>query len=134
MFDLNASIIPGKSAAGVRVGQPIKDILARQSPEAVVELHGCNKYQFGSVHLWVKDEKISQIGLYAGYQGRLREAISIGSTIAEVKNLLGKVEEDEDDNLVVAGMSGWCFETEEWLEGRQSIQNPNARISEIYVF
>ena len=134
MFDLNAPIIPGESAAGVRLGQPIKDILVRQTPDAVIELTDCEKYQFGSVRLWVSSGKISQIGLYADYRGRLKEGIGIGSTVEEVQTLLGKIEEDEDDNLVVVGTPGWCFETEEWLEGRQPEQNPKAKISEVYVF
>ena len=134
MFDLDALIIPGESAAGFRLGQPIKDILVSQSPDAVVELNDCDKYQFGSVHLWVNAGKISQIGLYADYRGRLKEGIGIGSTIEEVENLFGKIEEDEDDNLVVDGKSGWCFETEEWLDGHQPEKNTRAKISEVYVF
>ena len=134
MFDLNAPIIPGESAAGVRLGQPIKDILAYQSPDVVTEINDLEKYQFGSVHLWVNAGKISQIGLYAEYRGRLKESIGIGSTIEEVQNSLGKIEEDEDDNLVVAGISGFCFETEEWLDSHQPEKNPEAKISELYVF
>ena len=134
MFDLDALIIPGESAAGIRLGQPIQGILAHQSPDVIIEIHDLEKYEFGSVHLWVESGKITQIGVYQEYRGCLKEGIGIGSTVEEVQNLLGKIEEDEDDVLVVAGMSGFCFETEKWFEGRQPEQNPKAKISEVYVF
>ena len=134
MFDLNAPIIPGESAAGVRVGQPIEDILARVSPDATVEIHSGTKFEFGPVHLWVEDGKVSQVGVYAGYRGSLSQGIGIGSTLGGIQSALGPVVEDEDDNLIVGGMPGWCFETEEWVAGRQPEQNPDARVSEIYVF
>ena len=134
MFDLNAPIIPGESAAGVSVGQPVDDILATETPDAVVELHGCTRFEFGPVRLWVRDGKVSQVGVYAGYHGRLRQGIGVGSTLGQVQSTLGRVVEDEEDNLVVEGMPGWCFETEEWAAGRLPEHNPDARVSEIFVF
>jgi hypothetical protein len=134
MFDLNAPIIPGESAAGVRIGQPIEDILAWKSPDAVVEIHSCTKFEFGVVHLWVENGKVSQVGVCAGYRGSLMQGLGIGSTLGDIQSSFGPVVEDEDDNLIVEGRPGWCFETEEWMAGRQPEQNPNARVSQIYVF
>ena len=134
MFDLDAAIIPGESAAGVCVGQTIADILVDEKPNAIVCLRAAIKYDFGIVHLWVTDGSISQIGLFSGYRGLMQSGIKIGSTIGEIQRAIGPVVEDDEDNLVVPGSLGWCFETEEWLEGHQPEQNPNAQVSEIYVF
>jgi hypothetical protein len=134
MFDLNAPIVPGESAAGVRVGQPMEDILTGASPDAVVEMRSCIKFEFGPVRLWAENGRVVQVGVYAGYRGSLRQGIGVGSTLGEVQSALGPIAEDEDDNLIVAGMPGWCFETEEWAAGRGPEQNPDARVREIYVF
>jgi hypothetical protein len=134
MFDLNAPIVPGNSAAGVSVGQTVEGILAETPPQAVVDLYSCTRFEFGTVHLWVRNGKVSQVGVYAGYLGSLLQGIGIGSTIREIQSVLGPVVEDEEDNLIVEGSSGWCFETEEWLNGHQPDQNLDARVSEIYVF
>lgn len=134
MFNLDGLIIPGKSAAGIMLGQVINEILNYQNPTDVVELIGCYKYQFDSVNLWVENEKITQIGVFANYRGKLQQEIGIGSTIEEVQNLIGRVEENDDDCLVVAGMSGWSFETEEWDESHQLQQNLTAKIVDIFVF
>src|SRR5688500_14542042 len=107
MFDLNAPIIPGESAAGIRVGQPVDSILAGDTPDAVVELHGCTRFEFGPVRLWVTNGKVSQVGVYAGYLGSLRQGVGVGSTLGQVQLTLGRVVEDEEDNLVVEGMHGW---------------------------
>ena len=62
-------------------------------------------------------------------------ASSESATIEEIEAHFGRsVEEDEDDNLVVPGSPGWCFETEQWIEGRILGQNRKARVVEIYVF
>ncbi len=134
MFDLNALIVPSESAADVRLGQSIKEILIYQKPFAMIELNDCNKYEFDSIYLWIKDEKIIQIGVFGNYQGHLKERICIGSTIREVQTFLGKIEEDQNDCLVVYGMSGWCFDTEEWNESHNLEQNLDRKITEIHIF
>jgi len=134
MLVLDAPIIPGDSAAGLRIGTSIEDVLVHEKPNATVPLHGAIKYDFGPIHLWVANGSIFQIGVFAGYRGSLRSGIKIGSTIGEIQQAIGAVTEDEEDNLVVPGYPGWCFETEEWLEGHQPEQNPKARVTEIYVY
>ena len=62
--------------------------------------------------------------------------IGIGTTIAEVEGHFGRpVEEDEEDNLVVQGLDGWCFETEVWASPSGTPrENSSARITELFVF
>lgn len=63
----------------------------------------------------------------------LAEGVGIGSSIADVERLIGEVEEDTEDNLIVVGYPGWCFETEKWL-GHRIDDNRSARIISICVY
>ncbi|HET9914930.1 MAG TPA: hypothetical protein VFQ13_23780 [Anaerolineales bacterium] len=134
MFELNAPIIPGKSAAGVSLGQSIKPILPANLPTSVEQLSKSEKFSFGSVELWVEDGRVIQIGVRAGYEGTLHSTIGIGSTIAEVQSAIGEVIEDDEDNLVVPNEDGWCFETEVWQNGEKVEDNLSSRISAILVY
>jgi hypothetical protein len=133
MFNLNAPIIPGESAAGVRLGQPINGIISTVQPRAMISLHGSVKLHFESVTLWVKGKHVTQIGVASNYRGKIGGTIGIGSTIRDVQNTLGQVIEDEEDNLTVAGMAGWYFETEPWRESHELESNLDARVTEIFV-
>jgi hypothetical protein len=134
MFDLDAPIVPGESAAGIRLGDPISSILEKVNPRQTILIHSDKCYEFGPVSLWEENGEVTQIGLYAGYRGALAEAIRVGSTIQAVQEKLGQFVEDEDDNLVVESIPGWCFETENWLESRKVVPDPALKITEIYVF
>ncbi len=135
MIDLNAPITPGCSAAGLGLGDPV-DQIGRQPLKR--ERRG--RYEllnYGSVVVWLHAERIAQIGVSGGYRGLLRGTIGIGSTIREIGDALGSVTEDEQDNLVVDGLPGLCFETEKWrgMPGRETVEgNLDARVTEIYVF
>jgi hypothetical protein len=134
MFELDAAIVPGCSAAGIRIGQELDPLLRFLRPFETMQLHGCQRLRFPMVDLWVSDRKVEQIGVSRGYRGRVRDKIGIGATIAEIEAAFGSVTEDEEDNLIVAGEQGWCFEVEGYAPGRQPSECPQARISEIYVF
>ena len=119
-FNLDAPIVPGKSAAGVSIGDSIEDILMQLKPFTITELPQEKRYHFGSVNLWVNNEgKVKKIGLYPGYRGKIKNFIGIGSKISEVLESLGTVVIDEEDNLVVHGLPGWCFESSEWHSPQQ---------------
>jgi hypothetical protein len=134
-FDLKAPIIPGKSAAGVQLGGNISKILAWAKPVTITPLTQGKCYYFGSVELWVNNEsKVTQIGLHAGYQGKVANTIGIGSTLGEVAASVGPVIEDEEDNLVVQGLAGCCFETHQWQQQKNALPDFTAKINEIYVF
>ena len=127
-------IIPGVSVAGVRIGDPIQEILSSSPPHSVEGLHGTRMYVFDAVTIWVSEHCVDQIGIRAPYTGKVSSEVGIGSTIADVQRVFGPVSEDDDDNLVVVGFPGWCFETERWLGGRTLESNAEARLSEIFVF
>ena len=117
IFDIAAPIIPGREAAGIRLGSPLHGDLAHEA----VRL-------FGSSGL------VKQIAVRAGYLGHIAGTpLGIGSTIREIEHIMGPVVEDEKDNLVVQGSDGWCFETERWT-GQDIKANAGARVVSICVF
>ena len=135
VFNLDAPIVPGKSAAGVSIGDNIEDILLQAKPFTITDLSQEKRYQFGSVSLWANNEgKIKQIGLYPGYRGKIAESIGVGSTISEIITSLGAVVEDEEDNLVVDGSPGWCFDSSGWQSLQSGVPDTSATVSEIYIF
>jgi hypothetical protein len=134
MLNLTAPIVPGVSAAGIQIGERVDLLLAQRCPDRQIELRGVVRLEFGPIHLWVEGERVTQIGVSFGYEGTLAGAIRIGSTIGEVAALLGPVEEDDEDNLVVGALPGWCFETEQWLRDGEPEENADSRIDEIYIF
>jgi hypothetical protein len=122
ILDLRAPIIAGKSAAGLTIGQSIDPLLERQSPEATEDLSICLKYSFGPVEVWVEYGRIAQIGLRSGYRGKIKNEISVGSSVVAVESVLGPITEDDDGNSVIAGSSGLCLDVQ------------NKTIAGIYVF
>jgi hypothetical protein len=135
MIDLDASIIPGKAAAGVLIGSGVTELLAIIRPQSTTKLPMGEKLDWGAVKIWSENAIVAQIGVFSGYRGTLQPAIRIGSTIADVEDCFGcPVEEDEEDNLVVPTAPGWCFETEEWEKPQTVSNNRNTRIVAIFVF
>lgn len=61
--------------------------------------------------------------------------VTIGTTIAEVTRLLGAVIEDEDDNLAVEGIEGWCFESADFSPPfSEPAENLSATVKEMFVY
>jgi hypothetical protein len=134
MFDLAAPIVPGKSAAGIKLGQSIDEIIKSHQPVEILPLGDEIKYCFHQIDLWVKHDKVVQIGVKLDYLGSIQNKISIGSTINDVQLAFGKVIEDEEDNLVVPNIFGWCFETEIWQNGHKIDDNLISQITEIFIY
>jgi hypothetical protein len=134
MIDLDAPIVPGKSAAGISVGSALNELLSTGGPHSATKLSGGERHDLGLVKVWAKDGVIIQVGVYSGYRGILQPRIRVGSTISDVEESFGcSVQEDEEDNLVVPTSRDWCFETDEW-KGQTLSENRNARIVAIFVF
>lgn len=133
MLDLNAPILPGYSAAGIRLGQPVAEVLL-QSPAPVVEtLPTLTLYRFGAVSVWARDGLVDQVGVFAGYIGTLLSGVCLGMPLVEVQRRMGPVVEEWDDTLMVAGSDGWCLETTAWDNGWLVEQNLEARLVAIFV-
>jgi hypothetical protein len=138
MLDLDAPIVPGVGAAGLTLGDDVAKLLALRTPASIATLPGTGRTRrdFGPISVWEARGRIERIRVSEGYRGRLDGIIGIGTTIADVERHFGKpVEEDEEDNLVVQGLDGWCFETEPWAAPSGSPrENSSALITELFVF
>ncbi|MFT4538458.1 MAG: hypothetical protein ACI841_001604 [Planctomycetota bacterium] len=62
------------------------------------------------------DDAIEQTGVEGDYRGSLPCGIGVGSTLAEVEAELGLVIQDENDNLSVRGIPGFCLASTEWRQ------------------
>jgi hypothetical protein len=110
MIDLDAPIVPGRSAAGVAVGSAVSDLLSTVGAHSTMKLSGGERHDLEAVKLWTKDGVITQVGVHSGYRGILQPGIRIGSTISEVEKSFGcSVQKDEEDNLVVPSSPGWVL-------------------------
>lgn len=133
--DLSDPIVPGRSAAGILVGSPVDELLARSQPLQTERRSEYVLHEFPSVRVWSLGGVITQIGVFEGYRGTLEQKIGIGSSIAEVEDWCGcKVVEDEEDNLIAEGRPGWCFETTVWVGNHRVENNRDATITEIFVY
>jgi hypothetical protein len=131
--DLDAPIVPGVSCAGILVGTEMGALSSVPEPalrsDQIYRFH-----HFQSVRVLSVRGIVVQVGALEGYRGLLDGKIGIGSTIAEVEEWCAcRVEEGEDDELVATGMSGWCFETDEWKGNHTVAMNRESRITAIFV-
>jgi hypothetical protein len=135
MIDVEAPIVPGKSAAGISIGGLVSELVATAPTPPRKNLSGAETHDLGSVRVWADHGVITQICVYSGYRGVLEPGVRIGSTLADVEESFGcSVEEDEADNLVVPNSPGWCFETEPWTMPQPVSKNRKAKIVSICVF
>ncbi len=94
--DLRAPILPNKGAAGVRIGaraQVVKNLWGEPA-ECEQIRSDFVRWSYGSVWFWLRSGKVEQIGVYAGYEGKTREGIGIGSERTEVEEVYGPLEWD----------------------------------------
>jgi hypothetical protein len=139
VIDLDATLKPGKSAAGLKLGTRAALAADAVSPRKRKQLAAeAELVDFGPVLVWTKHGMIIQVGVRDGYRGSVANtAIRIGSTLHDVINAIGQVLEDDEDNLIVPSLPGLCFETETWRgdPGNQTVaQNLDARITEFFVY
>lgn len=120
-LDLDAPIVPGKSAGGCHIGQSIEDLPAldgKQWPrEPILDYRGLPTGQTilrsDAVDLWVTQEHvISQIGVHGAYRGKLFDWIGLGMTIDDIERLVGPCAENIEDNLSIYGIRGFVFDVE----------------------
>jgi hypothetical protein len=119
MVDAEAPIVPGQGAAGIMLGEHIQDVMQRArnlftcEPLIIAGVGdlGVTRCRSAFVDLWVKNDSIWQIMLHGTYSGKVLGKLGIGSTVAEVRKLLGPFKVDVDD-LLIEGLPGISFEFE----------------------
>jgi hypothetical protein len=131
--DLEAPIVPGRSLGGVEIGA-----LASEAWGETRDLNSSSpaqpsRVEMGPIVVWLSKGFVHQVGAREGYRGSvLGTGIGLGSSLADVERELGRVVEDDEDNLVVEGWGGLLLETEAW-SGDSLRTNLQARISQIMV-
>ena len=108
---LTAPLLPGHSAAGIRLGQPVAEVLLHASAPVLEKLPTLTVYRFGAVWVWARDGRVDQVGDFDGYTGTLPSGVCLGMPLVEVQRRTGPVVEEWEDTLMVKGSDGWCFDT-----------------------
>lgn len=135
VFDLRAPIEPGKSAAGLTIGDAVAKVSQTGCSTSRKLANGFEMLDLGPIRVWARGGVIDQIGVRGEYRGHLSgTTIGIGSTIQQVQDAIGPVLEDDEDNLIVAQLPGICFETETWRGGKRVEENLDAKLTDIFVF
>lgn len=93
---LKAPLVPNKQAAGVKVGARIKAVeeLWGEPTEREQIRPDFVRWSYDCVWFWFKAGKVDQIAVFAGYRGRTKEGLGIGSTREEVEHVYGQLEWD----------------------------------------
>lgn len=124
-INIHEPIIPGKSIGGILLGETIEIVLERLN--LPFKQTSSWHFIFADVSLWVNETgEIFQISAHHNYKGKILEKISLGNTPEDVERLIGKIMLNDEDNLVIDGIDGLCFEID-------VNQNPST-INEIFIF
>lgn len=143
MIDSLSPIVPGQSAAGIKIGSPIQNVLKQMTSSFQKEeikgvasspSRNLTRYRSTMVDIWEENGVVVQVMVHDGYRGKLMGAVGLGSTVAELEAQLGEWEEDEEDNLVLSNFPGMSFEVEGIFSDIAEIKRRNPVIREIYVF
>ena len=67
MIDIHAPIVPGKSAAGLSIGDSVTELLLTVPTKSTTKLSSGEKHDLGAIKVWAEDGVITQIGVYSGY-------------------------------------------------------------------
>ena len=143
MLDLDAPILPGRGAAGIRLGDRLENVLracaglfteARVGNACLCDPWSASVYHSASVDVSHRDGRVSQITVHGGYRGRLRGAVGLGSTPAEIACAIGPWVEVDADVYGIAGLPGFAFGVEGWFVTAEHPGLRAAPIREITVF
>jgi hypothetical protein len=134
-INIKAPIIPGESIGEIKLGININQIENFNSfkQERVINEYFPDLdliiYKTDLVNFYVEKGIITQIMAHGNYLGKLNNLIGIGSTMNDIEKLIGPVDEDNEDNLIIEGIKGLCFDFESG-----PIYSNSTPIAKIYVF
>jgi hypothetical protein len=89
-LDVHTAIVPGKTAAGLFVGDPITVLPEPTGTMRTTLGDNVELIDYGPVRIWIRNGAIEQIGVLSGYTGYVSgTSIGIGSSIRQVIKILG---------------------------------------------
>ncbi len=123
-------IIHGKSIGEFQLGWSEDELISRFiSSYERKDLTTEQKIVYKNFHFWVDKatKKVKQISVTGDFRGKFLHKISLGSTLQDVENQIGKWDE-ELDVYILPNYRGICFELkdsgidEEWNENEMPIE------------
>ena len=127
-MNLAEPIIPGRSAAGICLGDEILPILRETNPRRIQQTIGGDVLHFDDVIVWSDSarETVNQIAVFGAYTGTFEQGLSVGMPLRAAIENLGPVMIGEDDEL--------CFERFHGLGIETSGDGDSETISHIIVY
>ncbi len=122
-INLNAPIVPGKSAAGFRLGilrseidkEVMKQFRYQEVKNDYLEAADrTKKYLTDDVILWFEHDTLTQITVMGNYKGLAAKSVGIGNTLGDFEIPFGDVRHDREVSAFVFGnLDGMCVESED---------------------
>jgi hypothetical protein len=110
----DAPIEPGRSAAGINLGTPVAEVL-RDNVELVGEHPKFGWYAIRGpfVTLHARHGVVRQVLVHGDYSGRVQSLVGLGSSVAQLRALLGAWSEGAyGSEIEIPALPGVFFETE----------------------
>jgi hypothetical protein len=137
-MNLDAPILPGKSAAGINLGSSIRDVIAVEKPDRIQQLMACDTFTFGPVKIWAgKNGLITEICVGNSCNATTPQGVRVGMNLRQIEQKIGEPYEDEEDVLQIRGIPGLALETTPWKEEYSSHAgrfDPDAVVTHLFVF
>ena len=118
MFYLeNGDIIPNSRISSIALGMTMEDIKTILQGNSIDKLGGyatdIDVYKGGNVKIWLTDNKVTQISVFANFEGKLLGEFGIGSYLTDIEKKLKVTAKEELDVNIFDEMKGICFELSE---------------------
>lgn len=127
----NGDICPGKSVADLTLGMSYQQVCKMFSDNCPIDSsYSVKVIKLDNAKLWFdKNDTLYQIGVEGDFRGKYKNAIGLGSTLKDVKNLVGNYV-NVYDTYEMEVDKGICFELED-IDEWDELEAP---IDHIYVF
>jgi len=143
-IDLNAPVVPGKSAAGFSLGIQKNDV-SKEDLDLFTVTEIVNEYVKGpplykyytdEVVLFFEQDQLMQIGLFNNYKGTVYNDFGLGSVVKDFETVFGDIVEGDEDQLIFSNLKGLCFEVDSstYSSTNWKIEIPKQKVTEIYIY
>lgn len=119
-------ITPNKGAAGVKVGATTKSVQKQWGEPLFTEqiTEGSLLWKYQNVSFWFKSNKVDQIGVRRGYEGKTKEGIGIVISEGQISNVISKKHLEkfvkEREEIVGAGLESSSYQQTDDTKAREN--------------